>query len=236
MPERDLNPRDVFEDTPLTRGEYIAAMVHFYRGERSRADSWRSRLDPTTNWAVVTTGGMLSYAFGSPANSHVPLLLTNLLVVVFLGIEARRYRYFDVFRERVRILEENFYVPIIRRSLVSPEEDWRDCLADDLNRPTFKLTFLQAVAIRLRFNYIWIFLVILVTWLAKIQLHPTVATTLAETFVRLRIGPVRSWETLALVIAFFGTAIGLALWGGRVHGCNVHEVQGLERRLDHWRR
>lgn len=37
MPER--NPEGSFEDYPLTRSEYIAAMVHFYRGERSRADA-----------------------------------------------------------------------------------------------------------------------------------------------------------------------------------------------------
>jgi uncharacterized membrane protein len=52
-----------FEDYPLTRIEYITALTHFYRGERGRADAWRVRLDPTTNWAVVTTGGMLSFAF-----------------------------------------------------------------------------------------------------------------------------------------------------------------------------
>src|SRR5260370_34149990 len=96
------------------------AMVQFYRGERSRADAWGSRLDPTTNWAVVTTGGMLSFAFSHPESSHVTLLLANLLVPVFLGIEARRFRYFDVCRERGRLLEENLFNPIFRPNLVSP--------------------------------------------------------------------------------------------------------------------
>jgi len=43
QPDRDLE--GAFEDYPLTRSEYISAMVHFYRGERSRADAWRSRLE-----------------------------------------------------------------------------------------------------------------------------------------------------------------------------------------------
>jgi uncharacterized membrane protein len=236
-PEPDHELEGAFEDYPLTRSEYISAMVHFYRGERSRADAWRSRLDPTTNWAVVTTGGMLSFAFSNPENSHVTLLLANLLVTVFLGIEARRFRYFDVWRARVRMLEENFYIPIIRRNLVSPRQDWRERVADDLDRPTFKLTFLQAIAIRLRYNYIWIFLVILLTWLAKIHLHPTPATTPGEAFERLQIGPFSGWAMLALVVTFYGIAVGLAIWGGRLphHGA-IHEVRGLERQLDHWKR
>ena len=69
-----------FEDYPLTRSEYIAALVHFYRGELSRADHWRARLDPTTNWAIVTTGAMLSIAFSSQEHSHVTLLLALILV------------------------------------------------------------------------------------------------------------------------------------------------------------
>ena len=236
-PEPDRNLEGAFEDYPLTRSEYISAMVHFYRGERSRADAWRSRLDPTTNWAVVTTGGMLSFAFSHPENSHVTLLLANLLVTVFLGIEARRFRYFDVWRERVRMLEENFFIPIIRRNLVSPRQDWRERVADDLDRPTFKLTFLQAVAIRLRYNYIWIFLVILLTWLAKIHLHPTPAATPAEAFERLKVGPFSGWAMLALVVTFYGIAVGLAIWGGRLpHQGAIHEVRGLERQLDHWKR
>ncbi len=41
-----------FEAYPLTRSEYIAALVHFYRGERSRADAWRAR-DGNTLWIDV---------------------------------------------------------------------------------------------------------------------------------------------------------------------------------------
>jgi uncharacterized membrane protein len=66
-----------FEDYPLTRSEY--------RGELSRADHWRARLDPTTNWAIVTTGAMLSIAFSSQEHSHVTLLLALILVSIFLG-------------------------------------------------------------------------------------------------------------------------------------------------------
>lgn len=36
----------------MTRAEYIAALVHFYRGELGRALALRIRLDTTTNWAI----------------------------------------------------------------------------------------------------------------------------------------------------------------------------------------
>lgn len=221
-----------FEAYPLTRAEYIAALVHFYRGERGRADAWRARLDPTTNWAVVTTGGMLSFAFSSPDHSHVTLLLAALLIVVFLGFEARRFRYFDVWRARVRMLEENFFLPIIRRNLVSPRSDWRQSVASDLETPKFKLTFLQAVGIRLRYNYIWIFLVIAIAWLAKLNVHPHPAADIGEVIERMAIGSGAGWLIALVVGAAYIVLIGLAVLAGR--GRDGDEVHGAEQAIDHW--
>ena len=223
-----------FEDYPLTRNEYITALVHFYRGEIGRADAWRARLDPTTNWAVVTAGGMLSFAFSDPYHSHATLLLGNLLIVIFLCFEARRYRYFDVWRSRVRMIEENFFIPIIRRNLVSPRSNWREFVAEDLDEPKFKITFLQAIGIRMRYNYVWIFLVLLVAWLAKLNLHPSPGPDLDLLFQRMSIGPIGGWVMVALVLAFYGTAAWLAIWAGGQRGAS-DEVHGLEREIAHWK-
>ncbi|MDQ3753521.1 MAG: DUF2270 domain-containing protein, partial [Acidobacteriota bacterium] len=38
----------------LSPSEFNAAMIHFYRGEVQRSNTWRNRLDTTTNWAVLT--------------------------------------------------------------------------------------------------------------------------------------------------------------------------------------
>ena len=38
---------------------------------------------------------------------HYILLIGIVIITVFLGIEARRYRDYDVFQSRVRILQEN---------------------------------------------------------------------------------------------------------------------------------
>ena len=68
----------------------ITALSHLYRGELYRSTVWRTRLDATTNWAVLTTGIALSLTFGSESASPLPLVLAGVLVATFLFIEARR--------------------------------------------------------------------------------------------------------------------------------------------------
>ena len=92
----------------------IGALAHLYRGEVYRSTAWRTRLDSTTNWAVVTTGIALSATFSSAQASPLPMVLVGLIVSVFLLFEARRYRYFNVWRARTRLLETEFYAPMIR--------------------------------------------------------------------------------------------------------------------------
>ena len=61
IPHAEAKPAPLsFEDYPLTRQEYINALVHLHRGEMHRSQVLRSRLDTTTNWAVPTTA-MISF-------------------------------------------------------------------------------------------------------------------------------------------------------------------------------
>src|SRR5882724_12738054 len=92
----------------------MGALAHLYRGEVYRSTIWRTRLDNTTNWAVVTLGIALSVTFSSQQASPLPLLLAGILCIVFLMFEARRYRYFNVWRARARWMEKNFYAPMLR--------------------------------------------------------------------------------------------------------------------------
>src|SRR5258708_12218663 len=97
----------------------------------SRSKVWRARLDATTNWAVATTGIAMSVSFGSPANSPLPLVLVALMSMVFLVIEARRYRYFDIWRPRVRLMEFSMFVPVLRLEGVPLAARCNDKLAKD---------------------------------------------------------------------------------------------------------
>jgi uncharacterized membrane protein len=58
-----------FRGYRISPSEFNAAMVHFYRGEIYRSQVWRQRLDHTTNWAVLTTGAALTFAFSDPATT-----------------------------------------------------------------------------------------------------------------------------------------------------------------------
>ena len=85
----------------LSNAEFNTAMVHFYRGEVQRSNTWRNRLDTTTNWAVITAGATLSFAFSSPNNPHFVIPINSVLVAFFLFMEARRYRYYEIWANRV---------------------------------------------------------------------------------------------------------------------------------------
>ena len=50
------------QNPPFSAAE-IGAIAHLYRGEMYRSKIWWTRLDATTNWAVVTTGIALSVVF-----------------------------------------------------------------------------------------------------------------------------------------------------------------------------
>lgn len=224
------------EEEPLERPEYLSVMVHFYRAEVGRSTLWRQRLDATTNWAVLTCAGMLSFAFASPSNTHILLLLSNLMIFSFLLIEARRYRYFEVYRARVRMLEENFLLPIVTRHLDSPRTQWRQEVAADLDRPKFKSTLLQAIGFRLRRNYLLVFGVLLGAWWVKLGMHPTVADSVPEIWQRARVG--HFGPTFVAITGFvFYSCLGVLLWIGRgIHGkAPADEVTGMSESIAHWK-
>jgi uncharacterized membrane protein len=189
MSETNLNSAPTGPDLPETvwtfrgykmkPGEFNTAMVHFYRGEITRSNAWRNRLDSTTNWAVVTVGAVLSFAFGSVENSHVVILISFLLVWLFLVIESRRYRYYELWALRVRLMESDFFAAMLTPPF-APHQEWASRLADNLLTPEFPITALEALGRRLRRNYIWLFLVLGLAWSLKLLLHP---------------GPARSFET-----------------------------------------
>jgi uncharacterized membrane protein len=200
-----------FEKYPLTRGEYIAALVHLYRGEMHRALTWRTRLDTTTNWAVLITGTNLSFMFSAESHTHVIGILGMVLVYFMLGFEARRFRFFDVWRARVRKIEENFYVPILRRDLDSPIQNWGFVVAEDLLTPRFKISALMAVKARLKTNYLPIFTVLLAAWASKLLMHPSPAFDWETVYGRMHVGLVPSWFVLGAVAGLHAWLLGILL-------------------------
>jgi uncharacterized membrane protein len=226
-----------FESTPLTRPEYLGVMTHFYRAEVHRSTIWRVRLDATTNWAALTAAGIVSWAFADPEHSHVMLLLTNLIVCVYMLIEARRYRRFEVYWARVRMLEENFISPVVTRELRSPRGHWSAEIARDMHSPTYKSTLGAAVGFRLRRNYAFIFGILLGAWFVKLGLHPTVAQHWSDLWHRMAVGYIPPVVIFLAGLAFYSMLVGVWMLGSNIHGAAspMDEVTGVEEHPERWK-
>jgi len=194
----------------LKTSEFVTAMVHFFRAEVQRANVWRQRLDTTTNWAVVVTGATLSIAFGQATVHHSVILLNTLLVLWFLLIEARRYRYYELWSYRVRLMETDFYAAMLVPPF-HPSPGWAESLAENLLTPHFPISIWEAFGRRLRRNYFWILLILYAAWVAKIWLFPEPATTLQEFITRSAIGPVSGQIMIGLGFILYTTLAVVAL-------------------------
>ncbi len=214
MASTDSNPRHSFDSAEM------GAIAHLYRGEVYRSTIWRTRLDNTTNWAIVTMGIALSTTFSSPQASPLPLVLVGLLLAAFLAMEARRYRYFNVWRARARWLEKNFYAPMFTGEV--HDDGWQTVLARDYTAPRHHISFVRAAGRRLRRNYVWILAIQAVAYYGKIAIHPTPAASLSEFIDRAAVGPLSGWIVLIMGFAYdFGWlafALGTLWLDQREHG------------------
>jgi uncharacterized membrane protein len=167
------SPRPARRPAP-TPSEFNTALAHFYRGEITRANTWRNRLDTTTNWAVLTTGATLSFAFSSPTNPHFVILINTVLVGFFLFMEARRYRYYEIWSSRVRLVETGYFTQILIPDAAA-DDSWMKLLVEDLKTPHFTISEWEALGRRLRRNYLWIFVLLAACWNLKVYIHPVPA-------------------------------------------------------------
>ena len=196
----------------IAPNEFNTAMVHLYRGEVGRANTWRTRLDGTTNWAVLTTGATLSFAFSSVENTHIMILINSLLIMYFLYIEARRYRFYDLWRSRIRLMETEFFAEMLTPTTEDDLVHWRELLAQDLHHPHFTISMWQAIGRRLRRNYLWIFGVLVLSWIVKVTIHPTTVRSFGELYQRISIGFIPGWVVLLVGFAFNCFIVGIAIF------------------------
>ena len=195
-------------------GHYVTAMSHFYRGEVGRIMAWRARLDNTTNWAITTTSTIFTVAFSIERVPHIIFLFNVAVVAIMLWIEARRYRFYDAFRARVRMVEAHFLVPIVMQNVPMLEGDWRKLLAEDLLMPGFKISRFEALGRRLKRNYLFIFIIIYVAWITKIFLHAQPRITGWHSFYdALSIGTaIPGWLVGFFLFTTFTAVLGIGCW------------------------
>lgn len=204
----------------------LGAIAHLYRGEVYRSTIWRTRLDATTNWAVASLGLALSVTFSSKEASPLPLLLVGLLAIVFLAFEARRYRYFNVWRARARWMEKHFYAPMLRGEGLETHNGWQDTLARDYMKPHHHISTVTALGRRLRRNYVWILGIQAVSYYGKIVIHPTPMENIDQLFQRAAIGPVSGKMVILIGVLFNLGWIVFAVWSLR---SDVRRHRGRKR-------
>ena len=204
---------------PASSTEATNTMVHYYRGELGRMAGWRDRIDRTSNWAITVVAALLSVSLSTSTSHHGVLLFAMLLVSLLLMIEARRYRFFDVYRARVRQLER-FYFAEILNPRGTLDLDWAAPIAKSLRKPEFLISYRDAACRRLRRNYCWLYFILLLAWALKISSSmmqgPGTAgkdMTLAfeQVVANAALGPVPGGVVIGLVLVFYAAIVYFSL-------------------------
>lgn len=225
MPETVPAPEPVRPSGPMTSVEFVNTMSHYHRAEIARMAGWRDRLDRTTNWALTVAAAMLSVSLSTPTAHHGVLLFAMLIILLLLWIEARRYRFFDVYRARVRQFERHYFAQIF-----SPQPDfasnWLLILGETLRTPRFLISQRTAFARRLRRNYLYVFLILLLAWVLKIStpklqeegVRRNFVASVIEAIDNAALGPLPGEFVVAVVAAFYLGLLWVALAAGGEEG------------------
>eukprot|EP00913_Durusdinium_trenchii_P008254 g7751.t1 len=158
-----------------------------------------------------------------------------LLISLMLLIEARRYRFFDVYRARVRKLERHYFAQALDpQSELGP--DWAAGIAKSLRTPCFFISYREALLRRIRRNYVWMYLILILAWLLKIstpkllpdQSERDIVVSAAEALRNAALGPLPGWIVVVVVAGLYAGIVYAALHrepddGEFAHG-EVHAV------------
>lgn len=199
--------REIAGRAARKRSDFLSLMGDLYRGEMSRATTWRSRLDRTSNWAVVLVASLLTFAF-SGNHPHAIILLGIIVVSVFLVFESRRYRMYDVWRSRVRMLEENVFANALEPTGAEHRE-WRALLSEDLRYPKIKITLFEALGRRLRRIYLSLLTIMLAAWFARLAIAADGAWAIVA---EARLWLIPGELVTAGVLGYFLLLVAIALW------------------------
>lgn len=161
--------REVAAEAGQEATDFLSLLPHFYRGEVGQMSTAISRLDLTIDWAIGVIAAVLALSFASTDSPPYFLLIGMLALTIFLMFDVRRYRSFDATRSRVRMIEENVFANAFNPE-GSVHHEWRSELADDLRKPTLKVSIREAMTRRLRRVYFPLLSVLLVAWLFRISL------------------------------------------------------------------
>ena len=89
-------------------------------------------------------------------------------ILIFHLVETQRHRALDVWRSRVRLLEEDVFATALDPIANPKHTTWREELSQDRREPALKTPFFEAYVRRLRRVYSALLLILLAAWVARI--------------------------------------------------------------------
>ncbi|MFW6084249.1 MAG: DUF2270 domain-containing protein [Gemmatimonadota bacterium] len=220
-------------------------LAHFYRASIMHADVWRQRLDATTNWAVVTTAAVITFAFGEAQAPHYVLLMALVFTSLFLVMESRRYQIYRVWEVRIRSLHQFVIAPALRGEEAggpaadreredgpaSAVESGLDRIARHLASTRPRITLFHAAGYRIRRNYGPLFTIVLLAWLLKLWASPEPASDVMLLVERAGVGVLPGEWILIGAGGFFLLAIVAALAAPSEHMVDWSEEASPAGRL-----
>ena len=183
-----------------------------------------THLPTNYRYKYIVLAAIITWVFSSPDNPHYILLVGVAALTVFLTIEARRYRGYDVWRTRVRILQENVWAYGLDPDGDLTDENWRKRLGDDYRTPTLKITAEEAIAHRLRRVYLPLLSVLLAAWVIRITAFDPEPWTEAAA-----IGTIPGLIVVGIVAVFYAGAIVVAARPRTWHAKGELRTEDLRR-------
>lgn len=207
-------PSDWEAESAVDRKNPPRVLAQFYRAAMARADTWRSRLDATTNWAVVTTAAVITFAYGGATAPHYMLLLALPFAAFFLLMETRRYQFFNLWQRRIRAVHRFVVVPALAPEEGPTDEEirrGRSWIARELGNSVPYLGLAEAGGYRIRRTYGPLITLVILAWVAKLWMHPTPAGSVGELVARAGVGEIPGVWVCVGVGLFFLAVVALAV-------------------------
>jgi hypothetical protein len=85
---------------------------------------------------------------------------------------------------------------------IAPDQEWADHISADLIAPHFTISEWEAIGRRLRSNYMWIFILLALSWMLKVYIHPYPSPNFDTFMQRAQVGLAPGWFVIAIGVFF----------------------------------
>ena len=128
---------------------------------------------------------------------------------------------------RARLLETDFYAPMISGEGVRRGLSWAELLAQDYRHPRYHISYARAIGRRLRRTYGWIFVIQAIAYYGKLAIHPAPLTSLTQIWERAAIGPIPGGLVVLAGVVFHASWLVFAVVTHRIEIASRRERGSL---------